>query len=48
LLRGDLTWKGYWESLKRTGIESVFAKDDPLPSLGEVFLLPYLIAKKYL
>jgi D-aspartate ligase len=37
----------YLRSLKRTRIESVFCGEDLLPSLAEVALLPYLIAKKY-
>ena len=47
LAHSHLTWQGYCQCLKRTRIESVFAKDDPLPSVGELLLLPYLIAKKY-
>jgi D-aspartate ligase len=48
LLQGHLSWRSYFRSLKRTQIESVFCKEDPLPSLAEVVLLPYLIFKKYL
>jgi D-aspartate ligase len=44
---GDLSFRSYIGSLRRTRIESVFCKKDPLPSLAEVVLLPYLIAKKY-
>ncbi len=44
--RGDL--RSYLQSLRRTRIESVFCKEDPLPSFAEVALLPYLISKKYL
>ena len=39
--------RSYFRSLKRTRVESVFCREDPLPSIAEVALLPYLIAKKY-
>jgi predicted ATP-grasp superfamily ATP-dependent carboligase len=39
--------KSYIASLRRTEIESVFAKEDPMPTLAEAVMLPYLIAKKY-
>src|SRR5579871_648436 len=48
VLHGHLSVSEYWNSLRRTKIESVFSKDDPLPSLMELALLPYLIARKYL
>ncbi len=45
---GYLPVKTYFKSLRNTRIESVFAATDPLPSIAELVLLPYLIAKKYL
>jgi D-aspartate ligase len=45
---GRLSLRSYSSSLRRTCIESVFSKDDPLPSIAEVLMLPYLIAKNYL
>lgn len=39
--------RSYFNSLKRTRVESVFCREDPLPSFAEVALLPYLIAMKY-
>jgi D-aspartate ligase len=48
MLHGYLTLGSYWSSLKNTRTESVFCGKDPLPSLGEFVLLPYLVAKKYL
>jgi predicted ATP-grasp superfamily ATP-dependent carboligase len=48
LLGRHLSLGAYWQSLRRTRIESVYCGDDPLPSIAELFLLPYLIAKKYL
>jgi predicted ATP-grasp superfamily ATP-dependent carboligase len=48
ILSGNLSLRKYYTSLVRTGVESVFCKEDPMPSVGEVVLLPYLFAKKYL
>jgi D-aspartate ligase len=45
---GELDLRSYWRSLRRTRTESVFCLQDPLPSLAEVLMLPYLVAKKYL
>jgi D-aspartate ligase len=47
LLHGEISLATYFRSLQHTRTESVFAKDDPMPFFGEMFLLPYLIAKKY-
>ncbi|MGH9512763.1 MAG: ATP-grasp domain-containing protein [Terriglobales bacterium] len=47
LLYGKLKIRSYLMSLKRTHVESVFSREDPLPSLGELLLLPYSITKKY-
>jgi D-aspartate ligase len=47
LLHRHINLKSYITSLRRTAIESVFAREDPLPTLAEVVMLPYLIAKKY-
>jgi predicted ATP-grasp superfamily ATP-dependent carboligase len=47
LVTGRLGISSYLGSLRKTRIESVFCWRDPLPSLGEILLLPYLIAKKY-
>lgn len=44
---GYLKVGDYWDSLKATRVESVFSLQDPLPSFGELALLPYLIRKKY-
>jgi D-aspartate ligase len=48
LLGGHLSFGTYWKSLRQTRIESVFSKEDPLPSVMEIALLPYLIVRKYL
>lgn len=47
LVHGSLSYGGYFRSLRATRVEAVFNWRDPLPSLGEVLLLPYLVAKKY-
>jgi D-aspartate ligase len=44
---GELTLRSYWDSLRRTHSESVFCLKDPLPSVAEVLMLPYLVTKKY-
>jgi predicted ATP-grasp superfamily ATP-dependent carboligase len=47
IVRGYRAAAAYVDSLRRVRTESVFSLGDPLPSLAEVVLLPYLIAKKY-
>ena len=44
---GELSLDCYWGSLRRTRSESVFCLQDPLPSVAEVLMLPYLVTKKY-
>jgi len=44
---GELDLRSYWESLRRTRVESVFSARDPLPSFAELLMLPYLVAQKY-
>jgi len=48
LLDGELDLRSYWRSLRRTRSESVFCLKDPMPSVAELLMLPYLVAKKYL
>jgi D-aspartate ligase len=43
----ELNLPSYWSSLTRTRAESVFCARDPLPSLAEIVMLPYLVTKKY-
>ncbi len=40
--RGNLDWQNYLQSLKNFDIESVFCRDDPLPAVVELLLVPYL------
>lgn len=42
-----LDLRSYGRSLKNTRTESVFCLRDPLPSIAELFMLPYLVTKKY-
>jgi D-aspartate ligase len=44
---GELDMHSYWKSLRNTRTESVFCLKDPLPSVAEVLMLPYLVTKKY-
>ena len=46
LARGALDWRAYARSLRAANVESVFSRDDPLPGLAELALLPYLAAKR--
>jgi predicted ATP-grasp superfamily ATP-dependent carboligase len=48
MLRGRCGFRSWLSTLRRARVESVFAMDDPLPSLAEAFLLPYIVANKYL
>ena len=47
LCAGELKLRSYWNSLRRTRSESVFCLRDPAPSVAEVVMLPYIVAKKY-
>lgn len=47
LVGGHLSLRAYFSSLVNMRVESVFAKGDPLPTVAELVLLPYLVAKKY-
>jgi D-aspartate ligase len=47
LWASELSLRSYLKSLRNTRTESVFCLRDPLPTLAEVLMLPYLIAKKY-
>ena len=47
LCAGELRLGAYWQSLRRTRAESVFCLQDPVPSLAEMLMLPYLVATKY-
>jgi len=46
MLRGYLSLGSYIESIQRTEVESVFSWRDPLPSVAEFALLPYILKRK--
>ena len=43
---GDLHCREYLRSLRSSTREAVFSRDDPLPGLAEVALMPYLAVKR--
>ena len=45
-LGGDLDLKGYVRSLRNCKVEAVFSREDPLPGLAEILLVPYLAVKR--
>jgi D-aspartate ligase len=46
LMHRTLDWKSYLRSLRQAHTEAVFSRDDPLPGLVELALLPYLSLKR--
>lgn len=46
LARGHLSMSSYLQSIQRTEVESVFSWLDPLPSVAEFALLPYILKRK--
>jgi predicted ATP-grasp superfamily ATP-dependent carboligase len=46
MLGGRLDWRDYLKSLRGFHVESVFSREDPLPGLVELALIPYLCAKR--
>lgn len=46
ILNGHLDWRAYLQSLKSFQVEAVFSREDPLPGLAELALLPYLFLKR--
>jgi predicted ATP-grasp superfamily ATP-dependent carboligase len=46
ILGGRLDWRTYARTLRAVHTESVFSRDDPLPGLFELALLPYLYVKR--
>jgi len=43
---GHQDWRAYLQSLRGFHVESVFSREDPLPGLVELALLPYLSVKR--
>ena len=48
ILHGHLSLRSYFQSLRNTRVESVFSWRDPMPSVAEIMMLPYLVTKKYI
>jgi predicted ATP-grasp superfamily ATP-dependent carboligase len=46
LFQGQLDWRSYMRSLRGFDVEGTFARDDPLPGLAELMLIPYLALKR--
>lgn len=46
LRSGCLDWRSYLRSLRDADVEAVFSRQDPLPGLVEVLLLPYLLVNR--
>jgi predicted ATP-grasp superfamily ATP-dependent carboligase len=46
ILRGNQRLWAYLRSLKNAQVEAVFSREDPLPGLVELALLPYLFVKR--
>ena len=46
ILKGRLDWRAYLRSLQSIHTEAVFSRDDPLPGMVEVALVPYLSIKR--
>ena len=46
LLHGVLDWRSYLRSLWSFDTEAVFSRDDPLPGLAELALIPYLAVRR--
>jgi len=44
--QGRLGWRTYLRSLRRFQVEAVFSREDPLPGLVELALIPYLAVKR--
>jgi len=46
ILKGHRNWRTYLRSLLDFDVEAVFSREDPLPGLAELALLPYLMVKR--
>lgn len=46
IFRGRLGLVDYLRSLRRANVEAVFSREDPLPGLAEILLIPYLAVKR--
>jgi D-aspartate ligase len=46
IVGGRLNWRSYVRSLRASDVEAVFSREDPLPGLVELALIPYLYVKR--
>jgi predicted ATP-grasp superfamily ATP-dependent carboligase len=46
MLGGRLDWREYFRSVKSFDVEAVFKREDPLPGIMELALIPYLSLKR--
>jgi hypothetical protein len=46
VLKGHQSWRTYLRSLSCFDVEAVFSREDPLPGIAEVALLPYASARR--
>jgi len=46
ILKGRRNWRTYLRSLRNFDVEAVFSREDPLPGLVEIALIPYLMVKR--
>jgi len=46
MLAGNLDLRSYVRSLRDCNVEAVFSREDPLPGLAEILLIPYLAIKR--
>ena len=42
ILGGRLQWRAYLRSLRAAHVEAVFSREDPMPGIAELALIPYL------
>lgn len=46
IISGDLTWSDYVRSLRHADVDAVFSREDPLPGLAELMLIPYMAVRR--
>jgi predicted ATP-grasp superfamily ATP-dependent carboligase len=46
MVAGELDPKSYLRSLRNCTVDAVFSREDPLPGIAEILLVPYLVAKR--
>jgi len=46
ILAGGQDWRSYARSIANFDVEAVFSREDPMPGVAELFLIPYLAIKR--